>query len=217
MQASFATVLDTVPDTSLRARARLWQRWTGTPMRLVSAHVPREGQIVDLGCGFGLFAAWLALEAPTRRVWGVDMDGSKITRAQHWFGHLDNVRFALGDLETVTVPPCDAVVIYDVLHHLRPEAAEALLSRAWSALRPGGLLVVKENDTSPPWKHWLNQGIEVYAHRSGLTHGEPATLRSLADWQRRVAHAGFRVRHVGRLDAREGFFVPHGLLIGERT
>lgn len=217
MEPTYERLMATVPDRTLRSRLRLWQRWHGSPMRQVSAHVPREGDIVDLGCGFGLFAAWMALEAPGRQVWGVDVDATKIERARRWFGRSPNLHFVHGDLGGVELPRCHAVVIYDVLHHLRSELWADLLDRSWAALRPGGLLIVKENDTRPLWKHLANLAVEEFAMRTGRTKGDPVSIQPLEVWGKRIADAGFRVRLSTTLEPAEGFFVPHGLIIAERT
>lgn len=35
---------------------------------------PRSGNLVDIGCGYGPIALWLALRAPTATVWGVEVN-----------------------------------------------------------------------------------------------------------------------------------------------
>jgi trans-aconitate methyltransferase len=214
---TLADILQGGPRLAPRARLRLWQRWTGTPMRAVAAHVPAKGRVVDLGCGFGLFAALLAVEGPEREVVGVDLDASKVTRGHTWFAHLPNLRLHHGDLDEAALGACDAVVLYDVLHHLRPPLAAALLGRVWGALRPGGLLIVKENEVRPLWKHAVNVTVEHVAAWSGTTLGDPVRLQPVDKWSRLLADAGFRVRHAAPLPAREGFFVPHALLVAERA
>src|SRR3984893_8579990 len=42
-----------------------------------------EGRILDVGCGFGLFAAYFGQTHPRRRIVGVDPDARRIGIARH--------------------------------------------------------------------------------------------------------------------------------------
>lgn len=198
----------------LRDDLRLRQRWFGSPFAAVEPFVPRAGDVLDLGCGFGVLGAWLALTSPSRQVTGLDVDAGKIARGRAWYGHLPNLRLACVDLEGTTLPAADAIVIYDVLHHL-PDA-DATLAAAATALRPGGVLVVKENDVTPAWKHAVSLGVERVAVGSGLTRSAPVRFRSRDAWVRAIESVGLHVTHATHLTAREGCFVPHSLFVAVR-
>lgn len=199
-----------------RARLRVWERWHGAPMSEVEPLLPREGTIADVGCGFGLFAALLALRAPARSVWGVDVDAKKVRAANTIFGGLPGVHFVEGDLAEADLPPCDAAVLFDVLHHLRDDVVDRVLLTLHARLRPGGLLVVKENDTEPFAKRAIAMGIEHVALGLSLTASAPVRFRSRAEWTAALEGAGFRVLRAEHLRTRRGFFVPHALLVAER-
>jgi len=40
----------------------------------------------------------------------------------------------------------DTIIINDVLHYLRPDQQESLLTKCFEGLNPGGLLLVREGD-----------------------------------------------------------------------
>ena len=40
--------------------------------------VPREGKILDLGCGYGFMSYMLSFTSPSRKITGVDHDAGKI-------------------------------------------------------------------------------------------------------------------------------------------
>lgn len=44
--------------------------------------LPTEGRILDVGCGFGLFAAYFAQTQPQRIITGVDSNARRIAMAQ---------------------------------------------------------------------------------------------------------------------------------------
>lgn len=199
-----------------RTRLRLWQRWTGTPFRVAGELLPREGTILDVGCGFGMLSGLLALDSPTRRVIGLDVDAAKIARAQRLFG--DVATFRVADLDAARpddLPLADAAVVWDVLHHLADP--DALLRHLAGWLRPDGLVVVKENDTEPLGKRAIAELVEVLAVGLDVTASAPVRFRSRAEWARSLTEAGFTVRRAEHLPAREGFFVPHSLFVAERT
>ncbi len=198
-------------------RARMLQRWYGTPFAAVEAVVPREGVVVDAGCGFGLFAALLALGAPQRTVRGYDIDARKIRQAHVLFDAIPNVSFAEADLADAVLPAANVVVFYDVLHHLRDAAVERTLADAYDRLTPGGMLVVKENDTEPRLKRALSEGVEHLAVGAGITRSDPWRFRSQAEWVRTLERAGFRVARASSL-ASPGYggLLPHSLFVAHR-
>lgn len=210
----FPTLCALCANGGLRLKARMYQRWYGSPFLAVAQYVP-SGRVVDVGCGFGMLAAVLALRDPARQVYGIDVDAGKIARAQRYFGSLPNVRFVEGDLAETTLPDADAIVIYDVLHHLRDTLVDRVLAQARARLGPKGRLVIKENDIEPPWKYRVSQAVEWVALGAGVTASDPVRFRSRQDWCLALEQAGFSVIHAEHLYAKEGFFVPHSLFIAE--
>lgn len=211
VRAAFDEVRRRAARDGLRGRLRVWQRWTGTPYSMAGEVLPRSGVILDLGCGFGMLAALLAVHAPGRELVGLDVDEAKVGRARRLFGDL--ARFECVDFSNPLEGElrADAVVIWDVLHHLAEPAA--LLRWARSQLRPGGLLLVKENDVEPLTKRLIAEAVEVVAVGLDVTASAPVRFRSRAEWSRMLEDAGFRVERSEHLRAREGFFVPHSVFV----
>lgn len=199
-----------------RDHLRLLQRWYGTPFSEVEPWVPRVGTVVDVGCGFGLFAAILALASPERSVVGLDLDAQKIARGNAIFAGVPTMRLAVGTAEDA-LPPCDAVVFYDVLHHLRDTTIERALSAAYAALRPGGRIIVKENDTAPRWKRAVAEVQETVAVFGGITKSDPWKFRDRDGWSGALAAAGFRVQRADAIGCHSyGGLLPHSLFLGEK-
>jgi SAM-dependent methyltransferase len=193
---------------------RLRQRWYGTPFDAVLARVPAGARVVDVGCGFGLLAAALAVEG--RRVTGIDLDAGKIARGRALFGAIPGLDLEEGDLATAALPACDAVVICDVLHHLRDPVVERVLAAAFDRLRPGGVLVVKENDVGPAPKRVLAELVELVAVGGGITHSDPWRFRSVDEWGAAMRAAGFTVLEARPIGCHGyGRLLPHSLIVGE--
>jgi predicted exporter/trans-aconitate methyltransferase len=106
--------------------------------------VPRQGHILDAGCGYGVAAQWLLLDAPQRTLHGMDHDANKIRVARAAAGESTRASFEESDLLAAAWPACDALLLCDVLHYFPRELKMRILQRAFAALRPGGSLIVRD-------------------------------------------------------------------------
>src|SRR5258708_38470048 len=109
----------------------------------LDAVVPREGHILDLGCGYGVATHWLACYTDRRTFCAVDYDEDKIRAAQRTAPGHPRIQFVAGDLLSWDYPACDVVLLLDVLHSWQPEKQQLILSKARQCLRPGGRLILR--------------------------------------------------------------------------
>ena len=177
---------------SLGTRLHLALRWWSCPIDAVAHEVPTHGDILEIGCGHGLVALHLATQSPHRRVLGVDIDDHKITvarrAAQQLRTHPANAIFDVIAAGAVPDGTWDAVVIVDVLYLLSAPDQHRLLQHASAALRPDGVLVIKEMGLTPRWKFRWNLIQETLATRAlRITRTEQPRLtftapRDLAQW-----------------------------------
>ena len=188
----------------------------------VERYVPRQGFIVELGCGHGLFSCVLREASDRRRVLGLDLDERKIAVARAAAVDTDGLRFEVADATEAAPPPCDAIAIVDVLYLLPFAAQEQVLRNAAAALAEGAPLVVKAQERRPADPRYaLTYGQELVTVSLGLTRGGrerfyfPTREESLAMF----ARAGFKVEAVEMPKrpytdvlylARRAPAVPHG-------
>jgi SAM-dependent methyltransferase len=121
----------------------------------------REGLVVDLGCGSGLWAR--ELTKARYRVLGIDISESMIYIARR---RAPEAEFRVGSLFEADIPPCDAVTaLGEVLNYLfHPEnELVRLFRRVYEALVPGGVFVF---DIAEPGQ--VPQGTKT----RGFTEGE---------------------------------------------
>jgi 16S rRNA (guanine1207-N2)-methyltransferase len=170
--------LDLVTDRGVFAGDRL-DRGTDTLLRRGLLTVP-DGDVVDLGCGYGPIALTLARRNPAARVWAVDVN----ERARALCGEnaetndVANVRVVAPD----EVPPG---LTFTALWSNPPirigkVALHALLLEWFDQLAPDGAahLVVHKHLGSDSLARWLD------------AHGWPTT--------RRASHDGYRLLDVTR-------------------
>jgi 2-polyprenyl-3-methyl-5-hydroxy-6-metoxy-1,4-benzoquinol methylase len=199
---------------ALATRLHTNVRWRTCPFAAVAAHVPREGRVLEVGCGHGLLATSLALESPHRTVVGTDVDGDKIHAAQRATADVPNVTFEPAEPGELPAGPWDAVAIVDVLYLIDRAGERRLLERLADDLAPGGVLLVKEMATSPRWKfRWMALQERLAVQVLGITEGHDLTFvppDELGAW---LAGKGLEVEH-HRLDRRS--LHPHHLVLARK-
>jgi len=210
-----ATVLAAYRPERAGTRFHVWGRWTTAPFEQVEALVPSTGDVLDLGCGVGMVSLDLALAGPGRQVLAVDVDPTKTQVARRALRRAGvDDRVTVLDVPAGWEPPpaaFDAVVVVDVLYLLGRDAALALLDAAVAALRPGGVLVVKEMAASPRWKAVWTRAQETVAVRGlRVTQGATVELVPTEDLAAHVASLGLPVRTVP-MD--RGHLHPHATLV----
>ncbi len=111
--------------------------------------LPAGSRGLDVGCGVGLFALWLA-EAIGHpgRVLGIEPEAARVESARALVGArllAGRLEFARGDGTAIPLPErsVDWVWCGDVLHHILD--TERALREFLRVVRPGGTIVVKES------------------------------------------------------------------------
>jgi predicted exporter/SAM-dependent methyltransferase len=145
-----------------------WKMKTDPLFCAVEKAVPASGEILDVGCGYGLVAHWLTRFHPGRRVRGVDFDAEKIRVAQATASANPQVIFERRDLlEWPEFPACDAALLCDVLHYFPQELKADVLRKIFAALRPGGCLILRDAMAKADSGHRAVARSEKWAVRFG--------------------------------------------------
>jgi SAM-dependent methyltransferase len=151
--------------------------------------LPTEGSVVDLGAGDGLLAQLLVRTRPGLRVTTIDHDPARVARTREAARGLP-VEAVVASMEEATLPPSDAILLVDVLHYLDALAQERMLARAAAALRPGGVLLLRDPDRGAGWRFRATLVHERLFLTTGLTHGSFGRYRTGEAWARLVRRAG---------------------------
>ncbi len=130
--------------------------------------IPAEGEILDLGCGYGFIAYMLLFTSGKRRITGVDYDAEKIKVAENCFSKNDRINFICADVSTYEITPKNAFLLGDVLHYLTPENQESLLRKCCSNLNPGGTLLIREADSNLKYRHQKSKITEFFSTHIGF-------------------------------------------------
>jgi 2-polyprenyl-3-methyl-5-hydroxy-6-metoxy-1,4-benzoquinol methylase len=198
------------------ARTRLYLRvkLRICPLLRLETLYPAAGRIVDLGCGNGVFSNILKLGSPARDIAGYDLDPRKTEAAREVHGTIEGLRFETADIVELDYTEADVYTLVDVLYLIPFEAQEKILLKAFAALRPGGVLVLKDMDRRPRWKLFWNSCQETLAVKLiGFTLGSRFYFRGAEDYRRLMEEIGYAVEVV-RLDKGQPY--PHVAILGRK-
>ena len=218
---SIAVAFDAVATIYDAARPRLvpcFDRFYGTAVRL-SSHALRntaEPDITDLGAGTGLLAALVSRSLPQARFTLIDISADMIEQAQKRFSSLDaQAAFIVADYAMSALPQDqDAFVSALSIHHLEDCDKQALFTRIFDALAPGGIFINAEQVAPEPpavmadalegWETDVRAAggseDELASARERMTHDKCASESAQLEWMRA---AGF---HNVATAFREGMF-----------
>ncbi len=192
---AIARVVEAYDDRVIRtySRARfliLRQRFLDE----IGQYLPLSGDVLDLGCGFGLFSLYYAQVLPGLRFHGVDVDARRVGIAREAGRRLGlaNVEYAVGDARDFRASREYAgAYMLDIVHHVEPAAVRPLLAELHAALAPGACLLVKDVDTRPAYKRWFTHALDLL-----VSPGSPPHYWAAETLQAALEEAGFRVfRH----------------------
>lgn len=154
-----------------------------------------EGRILDVGCGFGLFAAYFGQTQSRRQIVGVDPSARRIRLARALSEQLGlrGHAFVEGDVRDAPLEgPFDAAYVLDVMHHLPRPDQRRVLERLAGLLLPGGMLLVKDITTEPRFGLLFTEALD----RLMVGWQEPLSYRHHREWGQILTELGFRVRMV---------------------
>ncbi|MBO9727684.1 MAG: 1-acyl-sn-glycerol-3-phosphate acyltransferase [Chitinophaga sp.] len=115
--------------------------------------LPKEGRILDIGCGYGFMDYMLTWAAPGRQITGIDYDEDKITTAGYCYNKPEQLQFIHGDIADTPFELYDAFILSDMLHYLSTEEQETLLQQCIHKLMPGGVIIVRDGDSDLSKRH----------------------------------------------------------------
>jgi uncharacterized protein len=153
--------------------------------------VENPRMIMDIGCGFGVPAAWFLALYPAARVFGIDPDRRRVRFAGCVVG--DRGVMQVGQAPAIPEIPerADAVLLLDIIHMLSDEELQLTLERLRDRMLPGvkSVLILRCTIPSrkrPSFERWLENTRRLF-------NGLDIHFRSAAEVAHALTQAGFRI------------------------
>lgn len=152
------------------------------------------GDVVDVGCGRGQMGILLLEAGVATRVVGVDWDERKLEegRAAALRPPALAMSFEKGDVRSFEPPPCDTLLLVDVLHYLTDKQQLDVLGRCMQSAR--NCLVLRELDPDRGWRSATTRAQEAVTTFFGYNVGERVRVLPIASFAEPLERAGFAVR-----------------------
>jgi len=161
---------------NLRGLTVMLQRWRPyiCPFEVLLESIEPNSDVLDIGCGGGLFLGLIAERGKLSSGVGVDTSRQGIEVARKMSANnalspkLDFRQVEAGaDLPDSMF---DVVALVDVLHHIGKSKQCESVRQAAMRVRPGGKLIVKEIATRPRWRALANQLHDLVLARQWVQH-----------------------------------------------
>ena len=173
------------------ARSKVFKKHIG---RLDLANM---NKILDLGCGFGDNAIMMSQGLPDKKIFGLDIDKTALSRVNYAKNKLQisNLTLHEGKIETLPESEFDLIYSVDVFEHIPVE--EMPFAEAYKKLKKGGFLVVKIPNkiqyTILNEKHFAE-------HNKWVDHEHPGQVYLLKDLENRFLQEGFIINFACQTD-----------------
>jgi SAM-dependent methyltransferase len=189
-----------------------WSKFRLDPAYLqVAELVPAGTLTLDLGSGLAMLPALLVELGEGRQAVAMEWDQTKVRAAQRVLRDVPEVQVHAANVLEADLPACDTAVIQDVLHYFPRDIQDGLLARAFSALRPGGRLILRETESRPGGGSSFTRSLEWLAIHCGWNHGPELHYRSRPEWQACLESMGLeRVQALDSSLVTPGNVLMHG-------
>jgi uncharacterized protein len=165
-----------------------WFKMRLDPMfRRLGELAPVQGTVLDIGCGFGVAAAWMLGRSADLRIVAVEPDEDRVDVARFVLGSRAEVHLGAAP-DGMPRVSADAVVCLDVIHHLDDQALGRTLTHARECLGPQGRLVLRATVPAPgkvPFYRWFETRRLALAKLSPHYREQQTVVRA-------IEAAGFR-------------------------
>lgn len=133
--------------------------------RLFNRLIPAQGQITDIGCGFGPLCYMLSMLSEDRDILGIDYDEDKIALAQHGWLRNEHLQSRHGNALEYPLPESDVFILNDMLHYMSYEHQRTLLLKCADRLRSQGMIIIRDGNSANTSKHRLTRFTELLSTR----------------------------------------------------
>lgn len=159
------------------------------PSSIIDTVLPKNGTILDLGCGIGPITLYLALSSTERRLIGWDISKTRIEAASKIAKKFPNLSFELKDAgNKISIKNLKGAVASDFFHHVSFDKQEKIVQNVSEALGKNGVFVIKEVDNSEKIRSFFSLVWDKILYPSDTSY-----FRTKEDWIKLLRKYKFNV------------------------
>jgi len=186
----------------------IYLKYLLTPFKVIDRSLPSRGNILDVGCGSGMYSIYLYLRSENRSIKGIDGNKNRIEYANKLTKNINQLSFDWVDLNMdYRIEKYDSYLINDVLHHIPNKSKRKLISTIYKSMDSDGSLVIKEIDSKNRFKFFLN-----YINDKIMTKNDKLYFMKRTKLIKILKNVGFKVT----FQEIRGFLFPHLLIIARK-
>lgn len=190
IQQAIEETIKLYANTGWKSIFAKWKFWE-EPYTELEKLIPTQGKVVDLGCGEGILANFLAISSDRRKVIGFEIDKKRVAIANR---DIPNTQFQQADITKLEIPDCDVITMFHVLHHLQShKQQEDVLRKCFKTLKKNGKLLIVDVEIKPSLKYWICWLFD-YFFVPWVFEGRfytKAYFRNSKDWKKLLEEIGF--------------------------
>jgi tRNA (cmo5U34)-methyltransferase len=148
---------------------------------IAAQHAQPNSHIYDLGCSLGACSLAIAqqIQCQNVRIYAVDNSQPMLNKLSEHLSDNLNIQVVLDDISAVEMTNSSVIVLNFTLQFIAAEQREKLLQKIYSALKPGGLLILSEKlvETDEPIEQCLSALHHQFKRNNGYSDLEIAQKR----------------------------------------
>lgn len=203
----------------LKERVFMFFRFVSAPFFEIEKLVNAEANILDVGCGHGLFELVLNDSTKKRKILAIDPDKNKIFYAKKIEKLLINTKFdniSISQLNNSS-GKFDCVVIFDVDYLLENKEKIKILKKTKELLNKDGILILKtviKDNSIGYYLGYLQEILTVSLFRKTFTKNEKFSFLSIKEYKKLLLKSGLNVKKEGKL--KTFFYHPHYYFVAKK-
>ena len=147
----------------LRVKIRLEKNYN-----LFNDIIPKQCEIIDIGCGYGFLAFILGLVSSERKITGIDYDNDKIEVANNCAIKSSNVEFISADITELILSEADVFILNDILHYLPKDLQINTIKKCIKNLKSDGMIIIRDANSDLKKRHMVTKYTEFFSTKFGF-------------------------------------------------